>query len=214
MQMSYGFPERELPEGLFASSDKTRASSRRGTQVFYHVGPEGHRVENAAYAFTEVPEGRPDTGGYVFLDFHSMQAWYEEDEELIGHPRDPFTRIDVRRGSAHIRVTAGGVTVADSPRPKLLLETGLPTRYYIPYEDVAWEHLVRSETTTVCPYKGRSKYWSVHAGDAVYPDVVWAYPFPLQDAEAVQGHLCFYQEKLELHLNGEKQFEPPRFFTK
>jgi uncharacterized protein (DUF427 family) len=77
-----------------------------------------------------------------------------------------------------------------------------------------WEHLVRSETTTVCPYKGRSEYWSIHAGGAVYPDVVWAYPTPLQDAEAAQRHVCFYQEKLELYLDGEKQLEPPRFFTK
>lgn len=213
-QLTYGFPETDVADGVIERSERTRRSKRRGEQIFWHVGEGRSRRENAAFAFSEVPDGRPDLRGYIFIDFRAMSAWYEEEEELLGHPRDPFTRIDVRRSSAHVKVEADGVTVADSSRPMVLVETGLPTRYYVPTADVDWQYLEPSETSTVCPYKGRSTYWSIRAGENLLEDVAWAYQEPLQDARAVSGTVCFQQEKLELYLNGERQETPPKFFTK
>ncbi len=157
---------------------------------------------------------QPDTQGYVFIDFNAVDRWLEEDEELIGHPRDPYTRIDVRESSRHVRAQVDGVTVIDTTRPRLLMETGLPVRYYVPYDDVNWDVLVDSDTTTVCPYKGRSRYWTVRAGGEDHPDLIWAYPEPLQDAERVKGCVCFYHEKMQVTIDGEEQKRPPRYFTK
>ena len=213
-QLTYGFPQADIAEGALERSEKTRRSKRRGEQIFWHIGAGESREENAAFAFTEVPDGRPDLRGYVFIDFRALDAWYEEEEELIGHPRDPFTRIDVRRSSAHVEVKADGVTVATSFRPMVLVETGLSTRYYIPNDDVSWKYLELSQATTECPYKGRSKYWSVRVGDTVHEDVAWAYPEPLQDAQPVSETVCFQQEKLEVYVDGERQETPPKFFTK
>jgi len=106
--------------------------------------------------------------------FDAMDDWLEEDEPILGHPRDPYHRVDVRQGSDHVRVLAGGEILADTARPKLLFETGLPTRWYIPPQDVRTGLLIESDTTTVCPYKGRARYRSLAAGDRPIEDVAFA----------------------------------------
>ncbi|NBC30671.1 MAG: DUF427 domain-containing protein [Spirochaetes bacterium] len=213
-KLVYGFPEADIADGVLEPSDRTEQSESRGFEVFWHVLGTGRRAEDAAFAYTEDTSAYPDMRGYVFIDFGSMDRWLEEEEELIGHPRDPYTRIDVRQSSRHVRATIDGVVVADSSRPRLLLETGLPVRYYVPYEDLNRDVLIESDTTTVCPYKGRSRYWSVQAGGEVHQDLVWAYPEPLQDAALVEGCACFYHEKMTVTVDGAEQTRPPRFFSK
>jgi uncharacterized protein (DUF427 family) len=213
-KLVYGFPEADIADGVLEPSDRVEQSESRGEELFWHVAAPGRRAENAAFAYTEETGNQPDTRGYVFIDFGSMDRWLEEDEGLIGHPRDPFTRIDVRQSSRHVRAQVDGIVVVDTSRPKLLLETGLPVRYYVPYDDVNWDALVESDTETVCPYKGRSRYWSVRAGEEVHQDLVWAYPQPLQDAALVEGCACFYHEKMTVTVDGEPQKRPPRFFSK
>src|SRR5215211_2054160 len=124
-------------------------------------------------------------------------AWYEEDEEVIGHPHDPYHRVGIHESSRHVKVLVNGEVVAETNRPKLLFETSLPTRYYIPPEDVREELLVPSETNTQCPYKGVASYWSVDAGGVGVEDLVWSYQEPIPEAGKIRGHLCFFNERVD-----------------
>jgi len=126
-------------------------------------------------------------------------AWYEE---VIGHPHDPYHRVGIHESSRHVKVLVNGEVVAETNRPKLLFETSLPTRYYIPPEDVREELLVPSETKTVCPYKGLASYYSVkEAGGDLLEDLIWYYPEPLPEAQKVKDHLCFYDEWVDLEVD-------------
>lgn len=130
----------------------------------------------------------PALGGRVVLHWDPFE-WLEEDEPVMGHPHDPFKRIDVLRSSRHVRVEVGGVTVADSSRPMMLIETALPVRWYLPREDVRMDLLTPSENHTVCAYKGVASYFSVDGA----PDVGWFYPEPLHDALPVKDLVCFWR---------------------
>ena len=133
----------------------------------------------------------------------NVVQWFEEDERIVGHPRNPYSRVDALRSHRHVRVEVDGITLADTSSPVLLFETGLPTRYYIDRTDVAFEHLIPSDTQTLCPYKGTtSGYWSAHAGDAVHSDVAWTYDYPLAAVAPIAGLVAFYDEKLDIVLDG------------
>ena len=154
---------------------------------------------------------RPADGGlngYVEVDFDGFDAWYEEDERRIGHPRDPYKRIDVLPSSRHVRIERDGVVLAESDRPMLLFETGLPIRYYLPAEDVRVP-LRDSALTTICAYKGVASYKSVEMPDgAVLDDLVWYYPEPLSDAAPVRDLLAFYDEKVDVLVDGARRGRP------
>jgi len=130
----------------------------------------------------------PELGGRVVLHWEPFE-WWEEDEPVVGHPHDPFKRIDVLRSSRHVRVEVGGVSVAESSRTMMLIETGLPVRWYLPRADVRMDLLTPSETHTVCAYKGVASYLSAEGA----PDVAWFYPEPLHDALPVRDHVCFWR---------------------
>lgn len=213
-KIAYGFPREEVDSTLLESNTEAKNDGRLGPVQQYdlNIGPQ-QRPE-AAYEYLESRDGYPDLRGYLFFSWDAADRWFEEEEELIGHPRDPYTRIDVRRTSYHIEVKVEGVIVADTRRAFALLETGLPVRYYIPSEDVVWDYLIDSETQTVCPYKGRSRYWHIQVDGTVYNDRVWAYLEPFQDADPVRDALCFHQEKLTLLVDGVEERKPPKHFTK
>ena len=145
----------------------------------------------------------PDLADYVILEFNAFE-WREEDEPIVSHPHDPFGRIDVLRSSRHIRVEADGRLLAESSRPMLLFETLLPVRYYLPREDVV-VRLDHSDTVTYCAYKGRATYYSVPDGPR---DVAWTYHEPLHDAEQVRDHICFFDERLDVIVDGERRDRP------
>jgi uncharacterized protein (DUF427 family) len=143
-----------------------------------------------------------DLAGYVVLDWKAFTQWFEEDEPVLGHPRDPFDRIDCLRSTRHVVISVDGRVLADTRRATLLFETPLPVRYYLPREDVAMDLLEPSESHTVCAYKGRASYWSARVGDRVLPDLVWTYERPQHDALPVQGMLSFYTERVDLVVDG------------
>lgn len=149
----------------------------------------------------------PDLAGYVILDHDGFDAWYEEDEPVFGHPRDPFHRVDMRRSSRHVRVERNGELLAESRRAILLFETGLPTRFYLPREDVVLD-LQPSARESYCPYKGQASYWSVEVGGRLHPDLAWSYEDPLQDATPVTGLVAFYDERVDVVLDGERRVRP------
>lgn len=140
--------------------------------------------------------------GYVRIDWDGVDAWFEEDEECFRHPRDPYHRVDIRDSSRHVRVLVDGVVVVDSLRPKLLFETGLPVRYYVPKLDTRLDLLTATDTRSVCPYKGTADYWSVQASGIVKKDLVWGYRDPIPEAGKIAGLVCFYNEKVDIELDG------------
>jgi uncharacterized protein (DUF427 family) len=149
----------------------------------------------------------PDLAGYVVLDFRAFDAWYEEDELNVAHPRDPFHRIDVLPSSRHVRVELDGHVLAESSRPVLLFETMLPARYYLPRDDIRAD-LTPSATRTYCAYKGQASYWSAMVGDRVVPDLAWTYQQPRHDAAQVGGLIAFFAERLDVTVDGERLDRP------
>ncbi len=158
--------------------------------------------------------------GTVRFDWAALR-WFEEDEPIYGHPRNPYVRVDALRSHRHVRVELDGpdgpdgiVVVADTHSPVLLFETGLPTRYYIDPTDVAFEHLEPSSTQTLCPYKGTtSGYWSVRVGDTVHPDLAWTYHYPLPAVAPIAGLVAFYNEKLDISVDGAALPRPHTHFS-
>jgi len=148
-----------------------------------------------------------DMAGYVVLDFNALDSWYEEDELNVAHPRDPFHRIDVLPSSRQVSLELDGQLLAQSSRPTLLFETMLPTRYYLPREDIRAE-LVPSSTRTYCAYKGQASYWSAALDGRQLSDLAWTYQNPLHDAAQVRGLVAFFTERIDVILDGERLERP------
>lgn len=146
----------------------------------------------------------PDLEDHVVLDFAAFDEWLEEAEPIVGHPQDPFHRIDVRLGDSRVQVDVDGVVVADSTAARLLFETNIATRYYLPREDVRMDLLTPSDTRTTCAYKGHAAYWSVGG----HRDLAWTYDEPLSDARDVAGHIAFFNERVDVILDGERLPRP------
>ena len=209
----YYFPEEDVRRDLLESTDHTTHCPFMGDAAYWSVRVGDRVAENAVWGYPEPLESAPGISGLVAFYFDAMDAWYEEDEEISIHPKDPYHRVDVLDSSRRVRISVGGEVVAETDRPRILFETGLPPRYYIPPEDVHREFLVPSETTTGCPYKGAASYYSVEAGDGRAEDVVWYYPDPLPEARKTKDHLCFYHEKVDVELDGEPQPRPVTPFS-
>ena len=142
-----------------------------------------------------------------------MDGWFEEDEEVFVHPHDPYKRIDILHSSRHVEVEVNGVKVADTHRPTLLFETGLPTRYYIPKLDLRMDLLTPIEHTTGCAYKGFARYWSLEAGDETFENLAWSYRTPLPECTKIAGLVAFYNEKVDLIVDGERLARPKTPFS-
>jgi uncharacterized protein (DUF427 family) len=150
----------------------------------------------------------PDLAGRVVLDWDAFTTWFEEDEPVIGHPHDPFDRIDCRRSSRHVIVRHDGHVLADTTRATFLFETPLPTRYYLPRDDVRMDLLTPTDSTTTCAYKGHASYWSATVGGETLPDIAWSYEDPLLDALPVKDHIAFFDERLDVTLDGQALQRP------
>jgi uncharacterized protein (DUF427 family) len=151
--------------------------------------------------------------GTVRFDWDSLDAWFEEDEEVFVHPRNPYTRVDALRSTRRVRIELDGALLAESSSPVMLFETGLPTRYYFNRTEVDFSHLVPTETVTACPYKGRTiGYWTVRVAHAIYPDLAWAYDFPTRQVLPIAGLIAFYNEKVDITIDGELLPRPRTHF--
>ena len=149
----------------------------------------------------------------VRIEWDAMDAWFEEDVEVFIHPRSPYARIDVLPTSKHVRVLVDGEPVADTRRAAMLYETGLPARYYLPKTDVRMDLLTPTDTSTGCPYKGFAQYWDVTIGDTTHQDLVWSYRTPLPESEGIAGLVCFYNEKVDIEVDGELLEQPRTQFS-
>ena len=180
---------------------------RHGLRVGGIVRPGSARI----YA-DNAPDG---LAGMVRFDWEALDAWFEEDEEVFVHPRNPYARVDALRSTRRVRIELDGATLAESSSPVMVFETGLPTRYYLNRTEVNFEYLVPTDTVTSCPYKGTtSGYWSVRVGDTVHTDLAWAYDFPTRSLDPIAGLIAFYNEKVDTIVDGEHLPRPVTHFSK
>ena len=208
-QPIYYFPREDVREDVLQPSDRHTHCPKKGDASYFTIVAGGETVEAGAWYYPETPESAPaQLAGLVAFYFSRMGGWLEEAEEITGHPRDPYHRIDVRPSDRHIRISLEGELLAETERAMTLFENGLPTRWYIPREDVHAE-LEPSDTVSYCPYKGSAGYFSVRrrVGE-LGTDLVWYYADPLEDATRVRDLVCFFNEKVDIELDGELQRRP------
>ncbi len=209
----YYFPREDVRMDLLQDSDKVAKYPVIGKTIHWHLKVGDQLVEDAVRAHPEPQEEFSHLSEYVHISWSAMDAWYEEEERIYVHPRDPYVRVDALPSSRHIKIEVEGLEVAESDEPTLLFETGLPTRFYLPPEDVRMDMLEPSEHHTGCPYKGEASYYHVHLPDHVHEDFVWFYPDPVPAVDKIEGLICFYNEKVDIYLDGELQERPESPFS-
>jgi uncharacterized protein (DUF427 family) len=209
LQPVYYFPPEDVRLDLFEPTDHHTRCPKKGQAAYYTIRVGDHEVKNGAWYYPEPIEQAPaQLQGLIAFYFNRMDRWLEEAEEIGVHPRDPYHRIDVIRTDRHIRVSLEGEVLAQTQSAVALFETGLPPRWYIPAEDVLAQ-LDDSETLTQCPYKGEASYKSVRLEDGtVHEDLIWYYPEPFGEVAPIASRLCFFNEKVDLELDGELQERP------
>jgi len=201
----YYFPVDDVRTDLLTESGESRSPSR-GPATRYTIAAGGRSAIDAAWEHRQSP--MEEIRDHIAFEWDAMDHWFEEDEEIYVHARNPYTRIDALPSSRHIRIEIDGVVVAESTRPTLLFETGLPVRYYLPRTDVQAELLRPSATITRCPYKGTASYHSVEVNGTLHEDIVWTYPFPARESLPIAGLLAFYNEKANIYVDSELQEWP------
>jgi uncharacterized protein (DUF427 family) len=186
--------------------ERQREQTSRGVAYIHGLQAGGVLRPSGARVLTESPIDR--------LEWTAADSWFEEDEEVFVHPRDPYSRCDALRSTRRVRIELEGVVLAESSSPVMVFETGLPTRYYLNRREVNFERLVDSALVTACPYKGRtSRYWSVCIGDTHHRDLAWAYDFPTRQLSPVAGLVAFYNEKVDVILDGRPLERPQTHFS-
>ncbi len=206
---TYYFPQKDVRTEVLVPTGETRHSPSRGVATQYRVEVDG--AEGAAYAYhaAEIPECADH---FVFV-WGTMDHWFEEDEEVFVHARDPYSRIDIVGSSRQVRVEIDGVTVADTSNGSFLFETGLPTRYYFPKTDVRFDLLTPTSRQTACPYKGVARYWSVEVDGERHEDIVWGYDYPLPESQKIAGLVSFYNERVDIYVDEVLQERPRTKFS-
>ncbi|MBE1496475.1 uncharacterized protein (DUF427 family) [Amycolatopsis lexingtonensis] len=203
---TYYFPRADVVSGVFTPSGRTTHSPSRGDGVLSTIKVGRAEAVDAALEHPDSPI--EELRDHVRFDFAAFD-WFEEDEQIFTHPRDPGVRVDILPSSRHVRIEVDGVTVADSVRPHLLFETGLPVRYYLPRVDVRMDLLEKIDTVTHCPYKGAAEHFDV-AGHA---DLAWSYPTPLPESSRAAGLVAFLDEKVDVFVDGVRQERPKTKFA-
>ncbi|NTY58362.1 DUF427 domain-containing protein [Mycolicibacterium sphagni] len=198
----YYIPRADVSDEFLRDEDHPQHVQFGASRMFTVAG-ESETHPSAARVFDD---GDGPVAGFVRFDWSAL-TWFEEDEPIYGHPRNPYVRVDALRSHRHVRVELDGVLLAETASPVLLFETGLPTRYYIDRTDVAFENFVPSDTQTLCPYKGvTSQYWSVRVGqrvaDTAHSDLAWTYDTPLPAVAPIANLVAFYNEKLDITVDG------------
>lgn len=205
----YYVPVEDIDESFLVATDTTTHCPRKGDASYWSIVVGDRTATDAVWGYeTNLVEGAPDLSGYRAFFWNELDHWYEEDEEVFVHARDPFKRIDALRSSRHVRVEIDGVTVAETRRPVLLFETGIATRHYIPRADVRLDLLQATEKVTGCPYKGRANYYSAHIDGQVSDDIAWTYSFPVPELPKVEQHIAFFDEHVDTYVDGELQPRP------
>jgi uncharacterized protein (DUF427 family) len=208
----YYIPVADVNTAVFVDEDHVQRL-HRGTARRHGLRVGDVDRPGTARLFTD--DAQEGLAGMVRFDWEALDAWFEEDEEIFVHPRNPYSRVDALRSTRSVRIELDGTVLAESNSPVMVFETGLPTRYYLHRTEVSFAHLVPTDTVTSCPYKGKtSGYWSVRLGETVHPDLAWAYDFPTRELAPIAGLISFYNEKVDVVLGGVLLERPTTHFSR
>ena len=200
----YYFPRADVRMDLLEKSEQRSRCPLKGEASYWTVNVAGRRLENAVWSYEQPLDPAAPLTEFIAFYWDKIDHWFEEDEEVFGHPRDPNHRIDVRPSSRVVRVLFSDQQIAYSRRAMFLFETGLPVRYYIPPQDVLASALTASPTRTTCPYKGQASYYSLTGGGQIAEDAVWSYREPLPECPRIREYLCFDPRKVQrIEVEGE-----------
>ncbi|WP_197032379.1 DUF427 domain-containing protein [Bacillus sp. UNC41MFS5] len=204
----YYFPEKDVNKEVLVPTEKSSHCPLKGDASYWTIKVGDRTAENAVWSYQNpIPESK-EVKGYFSFYWNQVDAWFEEEEEIFVHPRDPYKRVDALLSSRHIKIVLEGKTIAESKRPVIVFETGVPVRYYLPKEDVVQDFLEASNLKTRCPYKGIASYWSVKIEGKRLENIVWSYLNPIPEIPKIAGLLSFYNERVEIFVDGELQKKP------
>jgi uncharacterized protein (DUF427 family) len=207
----YYIPMSDIDASLLVDEDHEE-HLQRGTAKRYGIQVNDDHRGGVAHHYTD--SDVDGITGTVRFEWSALDSWFEEDEEVFVHPRNPYARVDALRSTRVVTVSLEGVELARSSSPVMVFETGLPTRYYVNRTEVHFEHLVPTDTVSSCPYKGQtSAYWSVRLGDRIVADLAWAYDFPTRQLLPIAGLVAFYNEKVDIAIDGEPLERPTTHFS-
>ena len=204
----YYFPKADVRQGALTANGRTETDAR-GTRALFDVREGDRAAEDAAWEYTEPANDAPFLAGMLAFQWKAMDAWYEEEEEVFVHAKDPFKCIEALRSNRRVEVYAAGEKVADSASPVVLIEPGHPMRYYLPKMDVRMELLRPTSTESRCPYKGKANYYAVETEDGLLEDAAWCYKYPTTESAAIGGMVCFFNERVDaIRVDGVEQEKP------
>jgi uncharacterized protein (DUF427 family) len=212
----YYFPLEDVDGDYLEPSDKHTTCPRKGEASYYTIRVGDRAAEDAAWRYSEPIDECPDISGHVAFYWSKMDTWWEEDDEVFKHARDPYHRVDALRSSRHVKVEVDGEVVAETDRPLLVVETGLPPRWYVPRADVRLELLTPTDTQSTCPYKGVASYFSMTVNGTEHEDIAWTYNAPWPEAPKIEQAMCFFNERdaVTLTVDGEDVERPETHWTR
>ncbi len=204
----YYVPEEDLRHDLLEPSDRQTRCPHKGVASYRSIRA-GDRVEaDAVWTYPEPIAPASFLSGHAAFYWGKLDEWFAEDEQVFGHPRDPYHRIDTYRTTRPVRVSVDGELLAQSARSIALYESGLPPRFYLLAEDVRMDLLEPSEKRTRCAYKGVASYWHARVGDTLHDDIAWTYPEPERDGAPIRDLVCFFNERVDLEVGGQEVERP------
>ena len=201
--MVFYFPREDVDMGRLTATERHTICPYKGKASYWSVQVGDRIARNAVWSYAEPKPSTPPIKGYMAFDYPQMDAWYQEDEKIFAHPRDPYHRFDVHASSRHVVVRHGDRILADSHRPQMLFETSLPPVYYLPSADVHADLLQKSDTISQCPYKGEARHWHLVIGNDRVENAAWSYPDPLGEAKQIADCFSFYPKKVQIEVDGE-----------
>jgi uncharacterized protein (DUF427 family) len=208
LQPVYYFPREDVRRELFEPTERHTKCPIKGEASYYSIRVGDREVRNGAWYYPDPIEGAEPIADMIAFYWDRIDRWLEEDEEIHVHPRDPYHRIDVLDSSRHVRISLDGELLAESTRPTALFESNLPPRWYLPRDDVVAE-LEPTDTVTRCGYKGQASYYAVRLGSGeTVRDLVWTYEDPLEESVRIKDLLCFFNERVDIELDGEPEERP------
>ncbi|MET9271905.1 DUF427 domain-containing protein [Kribbella sp. NPDC003557] len=199
------FPLEDVAAGVLEPEERSTRHKDLGPTAWFAVRTDTAGKPRAAWQHTELPDHASELKGRVAFAWRAMDAFYEEDERIVGHAADPYHRIDIRQTSRHLVVRDGDRVVADSSRPVVLYESGFAPRWYVPREDVDESALTAVEGQTFCPYKGLCSYFDIGGEHRA----AWSYEDAWTEVRRISGLVSFEPDKVEVELDGRRlRLEP------
>jgi uncharacterized protein (DUF427 family) len=204
------FPLEDVRLDLLERTDYHTFSPLKGEAAYWSLRVGDRIAENAAWSYPNPPADGPAVADFIAFYWNKLDQWFEEDEQAYAHARDPYKLIDTRHSSRYVQIVLGETTIAETRRPLLLFETGLPTRYYLPPEDVRMDLLEPSDRVTECAYKGQASHWHAKIGDRIYHNIAWTYRQPTTLAAPIAGLISFYNERVDALYDDDELVPKPQ----